>query len=164
MTLYLLDANVLITADRDYYPIDRVPQFWSWLLEQSQQGYVKIPYEILAEISGGSKQDQLIKWISSNKKTLVLDEEVDPSLLQKVIREGYELMPPSETDTRKIAHDPFLIAYALSNQTERAVITLEQSSPSKKGSNRKIPDVCSRLGVASYNTFYLIKKLDFRAR
>ncbi|MFZ4827055.1 MAG: DUF4411 family protein [Phototrophicaceae bacterium] len=162
--LYLLDANVLITAHRDYYPMDRVPQFWSWLLEQSQQGYVKIPYEILAEVSAGNKEDQLIKWISSNKKTLLLDEDVDPSLVQKVIREGYELTPPSETDTRKIVNDPFLIAYALSNQAERAVITLEVSSPSKKGSNRKIPDVSSRFGIASYNTFYLIKKLDFRAR
>ncbi len=31
--LYLLDANVLIDADRDYYPIDRVPEFWDWILE-----------------------------------------------------------------------------------------------------------------------------------
>jgi Domain of unknown function (DUF4411) len=29
--LYLLDANVLITARNRYYPIDTVPEFWSWL-------------------------------------------------------------------------------------------------------------------------------------
>ena len=29
--LYLLDANVLIDANRDYYPIHRVPEFWDWL-------------------------------------------------------------------------------------------------------------------------------------
>ena len=29
--LFLIDANVLIRAHEDYYPIDRVPQFWRWL-------------------------------------------------------------------------------------------------------------------------------------
>ncbi len=28
MTLYLVDANVLIRAHEDYYPLDRIPQFW----------------------------------------------------------------------------------------------------------------------------------------
>ena len=35
---YLLDANVLIDADRDYYPLGRVPEFWDWLLHQSEHG------------------------------------------------------------------------------------------------------------------------------
>jgi hypothetical protein len=29
--LYLTDANVLITANNLYYPIDRVPECWEWL-------------------------------------------------------------------------------------------------------------------------------------
>jgi hypothetical protein len=28
--LYLLYANVLITASNSYYPIDQVPEFWAW--------------------------------------------------------------------------------------------------------------------------------------
>nr|WP_234706678.1 DUF4411 family protein [Ensifer aridi] len=28
VTVYLLDANVLITAKNQYYPIHRVPEFW----------------------------------------------------------------------------------------------------------------------------------------
>jgi len=28
MTVYLLDANVFIRADADYYPLDRIPGFW----------------------------------------------------------------------------------------------------------------------------------------
>ncbi|MCY4508918.1 MAG: DUF4411 family protein [Acidobacteria bacterium] len=31
--LYLLDANVLIDAHRDYYPLGRVPEFWDWLID-----------------------------------------------------------------------------------------------------------------------------------
>ena len=33
MTLYLLDANVLIRAHEDYYPVDRIPPFWTWLID-----------------------------------------------------------------------------------------------------------------------------------
>lgn len=29
--LYLLDANVLITANNSYYEIGRVDEFWDWL-------------------------------------------------------------------------------------------------------------------------------------
>ena len=28
---YLLDANVLITANSSYYEIDRIPHFWDWI-------------------------------------------------------------------------------------------------------------------------------------
>lgn len=36
--LYLLDANVLIDANRDYYPISRVPEFWDWLVHLGHRG------------------------------------------------------------------------------------------------------------------------------
>jgi len=36
--LYLLDANVLIAANRDYYPLGRVPEFWDWLVFPSVKG------------------------------------------------------------------------------------------------------------------------------
>lgn len=32
--LHILDANILIDANRDYYPMDRVPEFWEWLLAE----------------------------------------------------------------------------------------------------------------------------------
>jgi hypothetical protein len=32
--LYLLDANVLITAHNTYYAIDQVPEFWEWIAHQ----------------------------------------------------------------------------------------------------------------------------------
>lgn len=43
--LYLLDANVVIDADRDYYALDRVPEFWDWLQHQGQAGHVKMCVE-----------------------------------------------------------------------------------------------------------------------
>lgn len=43
--LYLLDANVLITANNTYYPVDRVPEYWEWLTHMSKAGYIKMPLE-----------------------------------------------------------------------------------------------------------------------
>ena len=42
-TLYLLDANVLIDAQRDYYPFEMVPEFWDWLVHMARQGTIKVP-------------------------------------------------------------------------------------------------------------------------
>ena len=44
--LYLLDTNVLIDANRDFYPIHRVPEFWAWLVYMGKQCKVKIPQEV----------------------------------------------------------------------------------------------------------------------
>lgn len=51
MLVYLLDANVLIRAHEDYYPIERIPQFWDWLASVAADGHVKIPFEIHEEIA-----------------------------------------------------------------------------------------------------------------
>jgi hypothetical protein len=59
--LYLLDANVLITAQNLYYPLDRVPEFWGWLLHVGDQHYVKIPIELYEEITDG--KDTLASWL-----------------------------------------------------------------------------------------------------
>ena len=63
--LYLLDANVPIDANRDYYPIERVPEFWEWLVEMGELGRVKIPIEIYEEIilPPPSRADVLVDWL-----------------------------------------------------------------------------------------------------
>jgi hypothetical protein len=41
--LYLVDANVMIPAHEDYYPIDRIPQFSKWLASLGETGTAKVP-------------------------------------------------------------------------------------------------------------------------
>jgi hypothetical protein len=60
--LYLLDANTLITSNGVYYPQTMVPELWSWLLHQSQNGRIKMPIEIYEEILAG-KEDILTGWL-----------------------------------------------------------------------------------------------------
>ncbi len=61
MTLYLPDANVLIRAHADYYPIDRIRPFWDWLLAQAIAGHVRMPREIYEEVAGSP--DLLGQWL-----------------------------------------------------------------------------------------------------
>lgn len=159
--LYLLDANVLIDAQRDYYPIDRVPQFWEWLVNVSDHGQVKIPIEIFEEVKDG--KDALADWMreSNNKNALMLDEDVDVNLLQRTINEGYA---PDLTDVEsiKIGRDPFLIAYALAAPDQRVIVTTENSKPKQQRANRHLPDVCQTMGIKCINSFELLRRLDFR--
>ena len=72
--LYLLDANVLIDANRDYYPLGRVPEFWAWLVARAMHQQVKIPLEIFEEILAG-KDDALTVWLKDNRDGLQLAGE-----------------------------------------------------------------------------------------
>lgn len=161
--LYLLDANVLITANSTYYPLDQVPEFWSWVHHNAQANRIKIPREILEEIKAGRKDDDpLLDWICTTEieAALTLDEPVDADLVQHLVSAGYA---PDLTDVEvdKIGRDPFLIAYALVDPPHRTVVTVEVSKPSAERANRKVPDVCHSVGVMSCGPFALNKALGF---
>jgi hypothetical protein len=158
--IYLLDTNVLIDAHRDYYPIERVPEFWGWLVYLGAQGKVKIPLEMYEEIKQGN--DQLASWAKQSEvgSALLLEEEVNEKNVSMVIDVGYA---PDLTDEQVIAlgRDPFIIAYALVDNANRCVVTTEVSKPSKTRQNRHLPDVCSQFGIRSCNTYIFIEEMDF---
>ena len=162
--LYLLDANVLIDANRDYYPLERVPEFWVWLLEMGRLGRIKVPQEIYEEVilppPPKDNPDPLVEWLRIHKDTLVLDEEAVVELVGRVTEEGYA-NDLTDLEVKKMGRDPFLVAYALVDSQNRSVVTTEHSGPSKQRANRKLPDVCSDFNVGCINTFALIQELDF---
>ena len=163
--LYLLDANVLIDANRDYYPIDRVPEFWEWLDGLTAQGRIKIPREIYEEINEG-KPDALIQWLRDHQVALLLQKDSNSVFIRRVIEEGYGLgcEDLNDEDLEKMGRDPFLIAYALADPVNRVVVSNEGSKPSQTKANRHVPDVCQTLNVRCIKTFALIRELDFRTR
>ena len=155
----LIDANVLIDADRDYYPIDRLPEFWTWLVAMGERGLVKIPREVYDKVT--QADDALSRWLKDNRGALLLAEAVDEDLIRRVIDEGYA-PDLSDVETEQLNEDPFLIAYALADPENRRVVSTERSRPSAARANRKVPDVCDYFHIVNYNTFRLIRELDFR--
>ena len=161
--LYLFDANVLITASNMYYPIDQVPEYWSWVRYQGKLGNVKIPDEIYEELLMGRKNDDsLLDWIKDKESqdALRLDEAVDIPTVRLVISGGYA-PDLSDTEIEVIGRDPFLIAYGLVSKSHRCIVTVEVSSPAKKRQNRKVPDVCKHFAVECCNPFQANRALGF---
>lgn len=161
--LYLLDANVLIDANRDYYPIGAVDEYWEWLVYQGSIGSVKVPIEIYEEIKDGkSGTDALATWAKEAKTeaALRLDEDVDIDLVRKVIEDGYA-PDLNDIEIEKIGRDPFLIAYGVAHSGARKVVSTEVSAPSKQRANKKVPDVCRHFGVSACNAFQFTRELKF---
>ena len=145
--MYLLDANVLITAHNNYYAIDQVPEYLGWLVDQAGRSSIKMPIEIIEEVKAGHKEEVkngktqkelLYDWIEKHDQEILLDEQVD-----------------------SLGRDPFLIAYAMADSEQRCVVTTEVSKPSRTRHNRKIPDVCKSLDVQCESPFFVNRKLGF---
>lgn len=158
MLLYFLDASMLIRAKNEYYEFGRVDEYWDWLSHHAQNNRVKIPLEIFEEITVG--KDELSDWAKKNKEILLFLEEVDISLVQRVIQDGYA-PDLNDIEIESLGRDPFLIAYALKDKSNRCLVTMEGRSQRKR-QNRTIPSVCDDLGIRSINAFEFGRELDFR--
>jgi hypothetical protein len=165
--VFLLDANVLITAHHLYYPVDAVPEFWDWLVHQGNAGEIKMPIETLEEVKGGSinaERDLLFAWIQddAHKAAILFDEDVRPGLVQRVI--AHYAGDLTDDELEAIGRDPFLIAHALADPGNRCVVTTEVSKRRFQRQNRRIPDVCGDAGVQCCDTFTMLRTLSFSTR
>ena len=125
---YLLDSNVLIDADRDYYPIDRVPEFWEWLLHLAAQDLVKVPVEAFEEIKDG--KGRLVEWIKEHKAVLLEETELEAGPVSRVVEDGYA-PDLTEDELEKLKADPFIVAYGVELPGQVTVVTMERSKPKK---------------------------------
>ena len=159
--LYLLDANILITAANTYYGVSRVPEFWSWLHYEGTTGHLKIPIEMYEEILEGH-DDELLDWAKNdlNRAALILEEASNPDLVRRVVKDGYA-DDLTDDEVEKIGRDPFLIAYGMT-EPERCIVTTEVSKPKKVRHNRQVPDVCQTLNVSWCGPWELNQRLSFK--
>lgn len=165
--LFLLDANTLIDAKRDYYGIEQVPEFWEWLVHQGNLGQVKVPVEVWDEFADkkdkNGVKDELATWADYKevKDALLLNEEAEQILVDHIITKGY-VAHPTDDQLVKIGRDPFLISYAFQDVENRCVVTTEVSAPKAQKANRKIPDVCKDFDIRCINSFQFFRELNFR--
>lgn len=160
--MHLLDANVLIRADADFYPLDRIPQFWEWLIQKGEDGDVKIPAEIHDEIAAGT--DALADWVAAAdvKAALLLDEAPDPVLVRQVLNDGYQAQDENFNDGEllKIGRDAFLVAYGLA-YGDRVIVTREVTKRTKRLGATKLPDACDDCRVRWTTDYEMYRLLNF---
>lgn len=129
-------------------------------MHQGQADSVKVPIEIYEEIRDGN--DELAVWTKDDtvEAALLLDEAADPALVSKITEQGYA-SDLADDEILKVGRDPFLLSYALSDLTNRTIVTTEVSKPGRQRANRHIPDVCSTFNIRCRNTFEFVRELNF---
>jgi hypothetical protein len=142
MTLHLIDANVLIRAHGDHYPIDRIKPFWEWLVGMAGKDRVKAPREIDHEVAKSA--DLLGQWLRQPevRKAIILPDATNGATVAEVIAKGYA-PDLNDIELENIGRDPFLIAAALGG-VGRVVVTRESFRPSVGRLSASVTDRRSR--------------------
>jgi hypothetical protein len=160
--VYLLDANVFISAARLYYAFDIVPGFWNALAQQANHGNIISIDRVCDELNRGD--DELVTWINGQFNSFVSTD--NPEVLgkyRKMMMWAYN--QPQFTDAAKDEFaradyaDPWIVAYAAAHNC--VVVTLEEL---KFDIRRKIPipNVCKAFGVDYINTFQMLRSLKIK--
>ena len=94
---------------------------------------------------------------------MILNEKVSTSNVNMIESEGYG-KNLTKDERRIIGVDSNLISYALSELETRVIVTSEVSKPSAQRHNRKIPDVCKAQGIAVWDPFMFIRRMNFSTK
>lgn len=155
---YLLDANVLITAHRQYYAFDLCPGFWNSVLTGCGAGRIFSTRRIEAELLAGG--DALSEWVKRElPAAFFLDDSSGPvtkayaPMMAWVASHGF--LPAAVAEFAAEA-DGWLIAAA--KATGHCVVTHETR---KLGARARvpIPNVCEEFGVPYCNSFEMLRDL-----
>jgi hypothetical protein len=159
--LFLIDANILITPQEQYYPFDLAPNFWTQMAEKIDEGSI-----IILDVV----KDDLARWFDNLRIGRYIDHR-QPEILSKYSEVLQSLQKnPYYTKKALLAWaqekiaDPWLIAtasvygYTLTTIEKRAN-KLSQHYPSGKP---KIPNVASDFNVQVEDLFYMMRKLQIK--
>lgn len=166
---FLIDANTLMTASRQYYAYDILPSFWKDFGEEIKKGNIVLLDMVKSEIDKG--QDKLKEWVSERIDDFEICNHIDPEIISKYaqimqyIQESgfYNEKALNEWARNEVA-DPWLIAAA--SVKGYKLITFEQSAGplnSKNKSGRvKIPDIAKQFDVDVHNLYYMMRQLKIK--
>ena len=164
MSGYLLDANVLITPHKQYYPFDFAPSYWKQLANVLRRKDATILRVVSNEILD-KMNDSLSEWLNEIKDDIKIpsvkrNQEVHDNyalVLQYIQTCGFY------TNTA-LLNWAWLIATAMNNDYK--IVTNEQPSGnlSRKNlqNNPKIPDVAKHFQVQCISLFDFMRAMNFR--
>lgn len=156
--MYLIDANIFITAHRQYYSFDIAPSFWKQIVEKASNKIViieKVKNELL---KGG---DSLTEWFNSVCSNFTVLDNPDQNVIEaysEIISSVNENNQYKQTvkDTFAQAADSWLCAYGLANN--HTIVTLETFEPDSK-KRIKIPNICKEHGIRCINLSQFMREV-----
>jgi hypothetical protein len=159
--IYLLDANALIQAARQYYAFDIAPRFWTMLVEHAKAGKIGSIDRIADELAKGN--DALAAWAKSDFASAFLTTD-DGAVLASYrhvmtwVERQAQFFDAAKAEFAGVA-DGWLIAYAIAKDC--TVVTHEAYAPQVR-KNVPIPNVCAAFGVRCVDTFVMMRELHVR--
>jgi hypothetical protein len=162
--VYIIDANILITAHRTTHPLDIHLTFWDKLKDVLNNSSITSIDKVKDEIY--HFEDDLCSWCKQHlHKSFWKDSSISIPEYSEIqnwaSNEGYKPGAIREFADLKNA-DPFLVSYAL-NQINKGIditiVSLEVSAPDSKKSI-KLPDVCAEFNIPYINNNDLYRQLN----
>ena len=152
--VYLLDANVLISAKNLHYGFDFCPAFWDWLIWENAKGHVCSIEKVEDEVMGMG--DELSEWAGERGESFFLrpDERLFPSLAAVSIWANSRDYDPAAVSTFLQGADYYLVAYA--HAYGHTVVTHER--PSNSVRKIKIPDACIGLRIKCMTPYQMLQR------
>ena len=142
--MYLLDANIFISAKNAHYGLDFVPAFWQWLATSHAAGRVYTVAAVADEISAGD--DELATWFKAQPRSFFLAPNASTVQSLQTLAEwasSQNFHRAAINDFLQSA-DYYLVAQA--HVSGHTVVTHERSAPQAM-KKIKIPQACAALGV-----------------
>lgn len=162
MPVYVLDSNFFIQAHRLHYPLDVAAGFWNKVRQLAEQGRIISIDKVKKELY--DRNDALEDWCRNNlpenffKDTSAVMAAYAEVTTWAMSRSGHYLPNALNEFLDADEADAFLVAYCLSDQANRFVVTQEVSEPNRKN-NVKIPDACIALNVTYVNTIEMFRQI-----
>jgi len=162
MGVYVVDSNFFIQAHRVSYPLDIAFSFWNKVKQLADEGKIISIDKVKNEIY--DKNDALEKWCMANlpkdffkdsSQVMVAYGQVSAWAISK----SAHYLPNALNEFLDADEaDAFLVAYALTDTSNRVVVTQEISEPNRKN-KIKIPEACNALNVQFVNTIKMFRQL-----
>lgn len=154
---FLIDANILISGYKVFYPMDVHVSYWNIIADQIANGNFIIIDKVKKEI----QDEQLVDWLKNNIDNRLYVSTADCMEQYSCIIEWAANNQSFGTSDK--AHfadstvaDSFLVAKAL--KEGYSVVTYEISA--NGGKKIKIPDVCSHFDVSCMTINEALRKLQ----
>lgn len=159
--MFLLDADVMMTASRSYYGFDIAPGFWHWLQDVRLTGQVASIQPVKDEITRGG--DQLVAWARQLRPDFWLADDAASVASFATLSEWTDDAARPYTNA---ARSTFLASadirlIAMAHAHRHTVVTIEASAPDSRRAV-KIPDACRAFNVPVSQPFDTFRSLGLR--
>ncbi|GAA3082947.1 hypothetical protein JOF29_004534 [Kribbella aluminosa] len=158
--MYVLDANVFISAKNAHYGMDFVPGFWTWLRTAHASGVVCSVEAVRDELLDGA--DELADWVRTLPRSFFIS--VDAAALVELHKlSAWSKQTPQYTQaavaTFLASADYFLVGQA--RALGFTVVTHEMPAPESK-KRILIPNACDAVGASYCLPWKLLREQSVR--